>query len=149
MSLEKQLADIRTAAEDLQFAISEKIAGLQRKRIIFAFSSIILSSVVTIVLGIKEIPYGTNIALVLSGLLTMVTGFDTFFEPRKIANAYKKHSLVFMTLFVEIDFYKNKGELKQEDIDVFRERFLIAVKDLGKEVEDLGSGTVDSHKTTP
>jgi nitric oxide reductase large subunit len=136
MNLQLQLNQVIEYIEDLGEELSKNLDKQVFKKRLFTFTTIIVSSIITVILGIKEITYGSTIALILSGLITVINGFDAYFNPNQTADSINRARIEMSLLHLELNFYKTKGLLIQEEIDHFKLRLFEILKTMNKEFDD-------------
>lgn len=117
----------------LKTQLTENLNSFQRKRennkqkaFLVYFGATAISAIVTVLLGFQGIPdvkvvYIRNIALVLSTTVTLLTGFDTFFNHRALWVRYTKMVTLLLSLRARVDYLmaSETQEIPENKVDEF------------------------------
>ncbi len=137
MSEEKSRAGLNAQVEFLQNNIEDKIQSFHAKRISnknkatwLHVSVTLLGSISTVVLGLEMADnnllasYTKNTALITSALITLISGYTTFFDHKDLWINYTKTRNELKKLQFELNFYlKGKPDITAEKIDDFKEKY--------------------------
>ncbi|MFK7798558.1 MAG: DUF4231 domain-containing protein [Aureispira sp.] len=137
MSEEKNKTSLKAKVEFLQQSMEEKIQSFHAKRISnknkatwLHISVTLLGSISTIVLGLEIsknnllIDYTKNVALVTSALITLISGYTTFFDHKDLWINYTKTRNELKKLQFEFDYYLiGEPDITHEKIDEFKEKY--------------------------
>ena len=140
----------------LRTKIDERISRFTSKRIDnkykarnFYVSTTVLAATSTIILGldladIKWLSFfdshSTNIALVISALITVVSAYDSFFDHKSLWVNFTKANSKLKKLKFELDFYlEGNNNIKVEDIDRFKTKYHEINNEVGKKWSNMRS----------
>lgn len=137
MSEEKNKAGLKAKIEFLKQSMEEKIQSFHAKRISnknkatwLHISVTLLGSISTVVLGLEIsennllIDYTKNVALVTSALITLISGYTTFFDHKDLWISYTKTRNELKKLQFEFDYYlKGELDISHDKIDEFKEKY--------------------------
>ncbi|PKN48135.1 MAG: hypothetical protein CVU59_00205 [Deltaproteobacteria bacterium HGW-Deltaproteobacteria-17] len=115
----------------LRSQLAEQLNSFQRKRgqnkkkaFLVYLGATAISAVVTVLLGLQGIPddkvvYIRNIALILSATVTLLTGFDTFFNHRALWVRYTQTATLLLGLQAKLDYLSaDEGrEIPESEVD--------------------------------
>ena len=105
-------------------SFQRKRAQNKKKAFLVYLGATAISAVVTVLLGLQGVPddkviYIRNIALILSAIVTLLTGFDTFFNHRALWVRYTQTATQLLSLQAKLDYLTaaDTGEVSDGEVD--------------------------------
>ena len=104
-------------------------------------TSTAFAATTTILLGLsvdlETKAFFTNVALVLSALVTLLTTWDAFFNHKALWLRFTVATQSLRSVQEDMDFLRSRGELAQEQIDSLHKRYKRVVRDIDRDWESL------------
>ncbi|MDX8377195.1 MAG: DUF4231 domain-containing protein [Mariprofundales bacterium] len=135
----KQLANDREYIQYLLAEVNGSYHKYEKRRIrnekyavLIRFLALFLSAIVTIILGLNLEPsrVWNGVALILSALTGVVSGFSTFFDFNALAIKFKDTQDKLNMLRIQLEYFDLRdGEVTREELDKMRDDYLQILRD--------------------